>query len=303
MGQYTSYYLYQKYEKRGEQDWIPCYPNTYSISGDVTNPMSLVVKSENDTQCGYTPTPTGTPIYSWNTVEGYVCDECTPTKAMIHDESGNTYIISGSGEITQSDVSAYRNDATDIVITNNATAIGNNAFSGFTSVGFVRIPNNVLTIGDNAFNSCSVMTECQIPYGTATIGANAFGGCTSLMYVDIPSTVTSIGDGAFGSCLNFRYTSIPSSVTSIPNNCFYNCDGLSDIELPSSITSIGDDAFAECSGLYSVTVYNTTPPTLGSNVFQNTNSDLKIYVPSSSVDTYKAASGWSSYASKINAIQ
>lgn len=303
MAQYTSYYLYERYEKRGEQDWIPCYPNTYSISGDATNPMSLVVKSENDTQCGYTPTPTGTPIYAWNTVEGFVCDECTPTKAMIHDESGNTYIISGSGEITQSEVQQYLSAATDIVITNNATAIGNNAFSGFSGVGFVRIPNNVLTIGDNAFNSCSVMTECQIPYGTATIGANAFGGCTSLMYVDIPSTVTSIGDGAFGSCLNFRYTSIPSSVTSIPNNCFYNCDGLSDIELPSSITSIGDDAFAECSGLYSVTVYNTTPPTLGSNVFQNTNSDLKIYVPSSSVDTYKAASGWSSYASKINAIQ
>lgn len=302
MGQYTSYFLYQRYEKRGEQDWIPCYPNTYSISGDATNPMSLVVKSENDTQCGYTPTPTGTPIYSWNTVEGFVCDECTPTKAMIHDESGNTYIISGSGEITQSDVSAYRSAATDIVITNNATAIGNNAFSGFSGVGFVRIPNNVLTIGDNAFNSCSVMTECQIPYGTTTIGASAFTNCTSLMYVDIPSTVTSIGDSAFRDCLNFRYTSIPSSLTSIPSNCFYNCDGLSDIELPSSITSIGDSAFAECSGLYSVTILSTTPPTLGSNVFQNTNSDLKIYVPSASVDVYKSATNWSSYTDKIIAI-
>ena len=302
MGQYTSYYLYERYEKRGEQDWIPCYPNTYSISGDATNPMSLVVKSENDTQCGYTPTPTGTPIYAWNTVEGFVCDECTPTKAMIHDESGNTYIISGSGEITQSEVSAYTSAATDIVITNNATAIGNNAFSGFGGVEFVRIPNNVLTIGDNAFNSCSAMTECQIPYGTTTIGASAFTNSITLMYADIPSTVTSIGDGAFMNCLNFRYTSIPSSVISIPSNCFRNCDGLSDIELPSSITSIGGYAFENCSGLFTVTVHTSTPPTLGSNVFQNTNSNLKIYVPASSVDAYKSASGWSSYADKIIAI-
>lgn len=76
MSQYTSYYLYQKYEKRGEQDWIPCYPNTYSISGDATNPMSLVVKSENDTQCGYTPTPTE-PMYRWINLDpstDYYCD-------------------------------------------------------------------------------------------------------------------------------------------------------------------------------------------------------------------------------------
>lgn len=76
MGQYTSYYIYERYEKRGEQDWIPCYPNTYSISGDATNPMSLVVKSENDTQCGYTPTPTE-PIYRWVNLDpstDYYCD-------------------------------------------------------------------------------------------------------------------------------------------------------------------------------------------------------------------------------------
>lgn len=76
MSQYTSYYLYERYEKRGEQDWIPCYPNTYSISGDATNPMSLVVKSENDTQCGYTPTPTE-PMYRWVNLDpstDYYCD-------------------------------------------------------------------------------------------------------------------------------------------------------------------------------------------------------------------------------------
>jgi hypothetical protein len=40
---------------------------------------------------------------------------------------------------------------------------------------------------------------------------------------------------------------------------------------------------------------------LGSSAFSITNN-CPIYVPSASVDTYKAASGWSTYASRIHEI-
>lgn len=33
--------------------------------------------------------------------------------------------------------------------------------------------------------------------------------------------------------------------------------------------------------------------------FDNVNADCKIYVPTTSVDAYKAAEGWSSYADAI----
>jgi hypothetical protein len=57
-----------------------------------------------------------------------------------------------------------------------------------------------------------------------------------------------------------------------------------------------------CSGLTSIIVNATTPPKLSnSNAFNNTN-DCPIYVPSGSVNTYKSASGWSTYASRIQAI-
>lgn len=75
MGQYTSYYLYQKYEKRGDQDWIPCYPNIYSISGDSENPMPLAIKEENDKDCGYICDE----IERWVEIpitEDYICDDC-----------------------------------------------------------------------------------------------------------------------------------------------------------------------------------------------------------------------------------
>ena len=207
MGQYSSYYLYQKYERRctacTEADWIPCYPNVYSISGDSSNPMTLVMKEENDPQCGYVPP--AEPQYRWNVVDGFMCANCDPTKAMIHT-SADTIYISGSGEITQAEVSGYASAATDVVITSDATSIGNNAFSGFSGVEFVRIPNSVTSIGDRAFYGCSAMTECQIPYGVLNIGNSAFTNSISLMFVDIPNSVTTLGNGCFKNCLNSSIT-------------------------------------------------------------------------------------------------
>ena len=42
---------------------------------------------------------------------------------------------------------------------------------------------------------------------------------------------------------------------------------------------------------------NPVPPTLGSNVFNGTKIGIIIYVPTASVNVYKAA--WSDYADKI----
>ena len=300
MGQYSSYYLYQKYEKRGEQDWIPVYPNTYSISGDSQITMPIVEKSSADTACGYVP-PTPEAQYRWQTVDGYICDDCGDAKVIIHTDDATIY-ITGSGEVTREEVSAYTSAATDVVITNYATSIGASAFTDFASVEFVRIPSTVTSIGNGAFWGCDAMQECQIPYGVTTLGSRVFSTCTSLAYTDLPNSVTSIGHRCFASCFNLRYTSIPPSITSIPEACFLNADGLSDIELPSTITAIGDRVFEGCNGLYSVTIKATTPPTLGSTVFGSVNPNLKIYVPAASVNAYKAASGWSTYASRIYPI-
>ena len=76
MGQYTSYYLYQRYESRDGQRAIPSIPSYYSIDGDGT--MERVIKMENDPNCGYVPPPTE-PTYRWYQLpisQDYVCDSC-----------------------------------------------------------------------------------------------------------------------------------------------------------------------------------------------------------------------------------
>ena len=95
---------------------------------------------------------------------------------------------------------------------------------------------------------------------------------------------------------------IGSHPTSIGESMFQNCTGLTTLVIPSNISSIGGYAFRDCIGLTSITVESVTPPTLGGIYAFNNTNNCPIYVPPESVDTYKAASGWSSYASRIQAI-
>ena len=157
------------------------------------------------------------------------------------------------------------------------------------------------TVGMWAFWQTSTLTSVYIPNSVTSISDGVFQECTGITSVTIGDSVTYIGITSFTMCYNLTSVTIPNSVTSIANNAFLDCTGLTSVTIGSGITSIGDNAFNDCSGLTSVTIQATTPPTLGAMVFEQTNN-CPIYVPSGSVSTYKAASGWSSYTSRIQAI-
>ena len=75
----NSYYLYEKYERRGAQPWIPVYPNTWSINGDGT--MPLVLKQQGDPECAEV-------MYRWLQTEDMVCVE-----VLTRQTSGTPYCI------------------------------------------------------------------------------------------------------------------------------------------------------------------------------------------------------------------
>ena len=104
----------------------------------------------------------------------------------------------------------------------------------------------------------------------------------------------------------FRQTPIksivfPEGLKSVDTYLCYQCTSLIKVTFPSTTTNIGGQSFYSCSALTDFTIKAIEAPTLGSNVLRSANL-VTIYVPSESVDAYKAASGWSSYASKIQAI-
>ena len=94
-------------------------------------------------------------------------------------------------------------------------------------------------------------------------------------------------------------TSLSGKVTDTMSFTFPSCTRT--VELGSNITYLGS-SFEGCTALTSVTIHATTPPTLkGDYIFRNSNN-APIYVPASSVNAYKTASGWSAYADRIQAI-
>lgn len=96
---------------------------------------------------------------------------------------------------------------------------------------------------------------------------------------------------------------LPESLTFLGSYNFFDNRYLTNVTINSNVlTKIDDNCFSNCINLTTITLKNTTPPTLGNYVFSNCSSLAHIYVPASAVATYQAASGWSAYASIIEAI-
>ena len=225
----------------------------------------------------------------------------------------------------------YCTNLASVTIPDGVTSIGSNAFDGCSSLMSVDIPNSVTSIGSNAFSHTGLTS---IDINVMMIGNGAFDGCTNLTTVNIGSKVSTIGNNPFAGCTklstinvasgNTKYdsrdncnaiidknlntlvvgckgTTIPNSVTSIGSYAFLD-SGLTSITLPASVTSIGMNAFYVCSSLASVTVYATTPPTLGDDAFYGCDDDLQIYVFSDYVGAYTTDPDWGVYSSKITAM-
>ena len=179
---------------------------------------------------------------------------------------------------------------------------GGTSFNLLAQITDVNWPSGITSIGGSAFYHCTGLTSLTIPNSVTSIGISAFNDCTGLTSLTIGSGVASIGNQVFKGCTGLTSVTIPDSVTSIGGQAFYGCSRLTSVTIPDSVTSIEQNAFNYCTGLTSITVEATTPPTLANtNAFNNTNN-CPIYVPAESVDTYKAASNWSSLASRIQAI-
>lgn len=188
---------------------------------------------------------------------------------------------------------------------NSLTTIGQQAFHGCTHLLMRYFPYRLDTLGTYAFYNCKAITISEFPDSLTSISGNAFYGCESISTINIHDYMTSIGSSAFQSATYLKNLTIGSSVTSILGYAFYRCSRIESVTIPASVTEIGNGAFQSCTGLTSITCNATTPPTLPSSTgyyytFNDTNN-CPIYVPAASVNAYKAAAGWSTYASRIRA--
>lgn len=121
----------------------------------------------------------------------------------------------------------------------------------------------------------------------------------------IANTVKTIGAYAFyqfaSSAVNFELT-VPDSVEQINNFAFAFMTKATKVTIGVSIKSIGASGFASLTNCNLIVLSATTPPTIQTTTFSNLKSTCVFKVPASSVDSYKAATNWSAFASRIQSI-
>ena len=158
----------------------------------------------------------------------------------------------------------------------------------------------VLGAVDGMFENCTSLSSITIPNSITTIPSYMLADCTSLTSVTIPDSVIKIDMYAFKGCTNLKNVNMPSNISIIDGSAFQNCSSLQEVVIPNTISSIGQQAFRGCTNLTSITIEATTPPTIYSYTFEDTNN-CQIYVPCDSVSSY--INSWGSLSARIRGIE
>ena len=207
---------------------------------------------------------------------------------------------------------------TSIVISNTVNSIGNTAFYGCTGLTSVTSHNPTPpTCGIGVFNEVdtqnilltvpaesvslykSADTWKDFKYPVSVGDTKEVGGITYRVISETDVEVIAGTSKYTGDIIIPKGLTIDSKnyvVTKIGENAFNGCTGLTSIVIPNTVSSIGNTAFYGCTGLTSVTSQNPTPPTCGTDVFGNVNTqNIPLTVPAESISLYKFADTWKDF--------
>ena len=167
------------------------------------------------------------------------------------------------------------NKITTVIISDGITSIGDEAFSGCTSLRTINLPDTITRIGSYVFQDTNLrsltlpknlqtleaycfflcrFSAIEIPEGVTYIPENAFTSCTSLANVTLPDGLLAIGQHAFHGCYNLTSLHIPETVTQIGGWAFQDCSRLSSINIPEGITELKQGTFHNCELLKKITL-------------------------------------------------
>lgn len=201
---------------------------------------------------------------------------------------GTTYSVTMVTENAFAECSSLKT----VVIPSSVHTIEPWAFYWCPSLTTVTIPEGVTYIGNYAFCNSDQLTTITLPEGLTYLGKSALAWCSSLTDITLPSTLTTISNKLFVSCLSLTQLVIPEGVEEIEEYAISGCLKLVDLSLPSTLTSIAENAFSGCYNLMSVSVAQSTPLDIDSDLFEDIAHDATLYVPVGSKSLYESATGW-----------
>ena len=217
---------------------------------------------------------------------------------------GEPVAVTGAGVVENQTNNAFAN-VKYTLNTSNKTATAAKASNSIT--GDVIIMDRVYSGGQEYtvtkigyFSSCNIQNVI-LPNTITSMESGAFNKST-IISINIPASLPDINGGIFCDCKSLQKVSIEYGITRIGYESFMGCTSLVSIVLPATVTSFGGESFKNCTSLTSMTLYNPVPMPLQGDRPDLEGTNCNLYVPAGSVEAYKAAAGWSAYASRIFAI-
>ena len=194
---------------------------------------------------------------------GYKCIDNDESSILLYDDTKQKYCAEYYGETISNIYNNYT--LTAIYISNNTTAIIENAFKQQSSLKVIKLEKNSLleTIGSYAFYDCNNLKSLDLSNCTnlTSIGVSAFEDC-GLININLSNCINllSIFKRAF---YNSNLTSISlnncSSLSYIGDESFYSSNITAiDLSNNTNLCSIGYRAFLECGSLTTVNLSNCT---------------------------------------------
>ena len=163
-------------------------------------------------------------------------------------------------------------EITDLVIPEDITSIGYNAFCRCEGLKSVTFHDKLTNMGGHAFAYCTGLTNVEIPASLKVIDEYTFYYCSNLATVTIPEGIETIGFDAFThsglktltlpstirdmmqsfvSCEQLETLTLTDGITELDGS-FYYCHALKEVRIPGSIKKLSFQDFNSCNSLETV---------------------------------------------------
>lgn len=175
-----------------------------------------------------------------------------------------------------------------------------------SSIREVSLPDGIKKIGDYAFYQCASLVTCTMGQSIEEIGFSVFHGDKLLAGIINLPALKKIANVAFKDCQKISAIESLGSITIINGSAsqggtFQGCNSMTFVRLPATLETISAYAFWACTGIKTLICEAAVPPSIVSTSIPN-NASMAVYVPDASVEAYKTATGWSTFANRIKGI-
>ena len=265
--------------------------------------------------------PTGTVVVNWGDGESDTLTGSSTVTAS-HTYQAGDYMVSvkktsGSGNYTISASSDGYGKAFVTAIECGASTQGFSSYAGFPNIKHIVFNNTASTATGSVFSGLGIK-HLTLPKSIKLYGTMfSYSSISSVALAENHTVQSGSASGSHSNASQLRRIYFPDGYTGVsPSSCarcekvyvgegatsvsgFGTSLSLSVLLLPSTLTSFGGStAFGDCRCLSEIHIKAVTPPTF-SGISASRVGTFTIYVPTASVDAYKAASGWSTYADRI----